>query len=97
VIDAQHKPIVFYSYTLPSHFARSELAKSGVVVLSGLTHVGVAMRRIADTQNSAAPPADHAALPPRDLARLSEIARPSEFDQQSLTARAGIALLTRCW
>ena len=45
VIDAQNKPIVFYSYTLPSNFARTELAKSGVVVLSGLTHVGVAMRQ----------------------------------------------------
>src|ERR1700710_543331 len=37
VISAQRKPIVFYSYTLPSPFARTELAKSGVVVLSGLT------------------------------------------------------------
>src|SRR3954466_12156865 len=34
VISAQHKPVVFYSYTLPSLFARTELAKSGVVVLS---------------------------------------------------------------
>src|SRR6201997_2516997 len=48
VISRQNKPVVFYSYTLPSHFARQELAKSGVVVLSGLTHVGVAMRRLAD-------------------------------------------------
>ena len=46
VISAQNKPIVFYSYTLPSQFARSELAESGAVVLSGLTHVGVAMRRM---------------------------------------------------
>ena len=28
VIDARHKPIVFYSYTLPSPFARTELAAS---------------------------------------------------------------------
>ena len=48
VIAAQTKPIVFYSYTLPSHFARNELATSGVVVLSGLTHVGVAMRRMVE-------------------------------------------------
>src|SRR6202049_3822068 len=46
VIDAQNKPVVFYSYTLPSDFARRELAQSGVVVLSGLTHVGVAMGRV---------------------------------------------------
>src|SRR3979411_2820487 len=31
VISAQRKPIVFYSYTLPSAFARSEFAKSGAV------------------------------------------------------------------
>src|SRR6202162_896447 len=46
VIDAQRKPVVFYSYTLPSEFARTTLAASGVVVLSGLTHAGGAMRRI---------------------------------------------------
>src|SRR3982074_3474352 len=48
VIDAQHKPIVFYSYTLPSNFARTTLAESGVVVRSGLTHAGVAMRKMVD-------------------------------------------------
>src|ERR1700759_4109334 len=36
VLSPQNKPVVFYSYTLPSDFARRELAKSGVVVLSGL-------------------------------------------------------------
>ena len=59
VIDAQHKPIVFYSYTLPSNFARTALAESGVVVLSGLTHAGVAMRKITDyAKFKLAPPAD---------------------------------------
>ena len=48
VIAAQNKPVVFYSYTLPSDFARRELAKSGVVVLTGLTHVGVALRRLVE-------------------------------------------------
>src|SRR5215813_8525715 len=48
VIAAQNKPVVFYSYTLPSDFARRALAASHVVVLSGLTHVGVAMRRLVD-------------------------------------------------
>src|SRR6476620_9792681 len=48
VLAAQKKPVVFYSYTVPSDFSRHDLAKSGVVVLSGLTHVGVAMRRLVD-------------------------------------------------
>src|SRR6476620_11184123 len=48
VLAAQKKPVVFYSYTVPSDFSRHDLAKSGVVVHSGLTHVGVAMRRLVD-------------------------------------------------
>jgi acetyltransferase len=93
VISAQNKPVVFYSYTLPSHFARSELAKSGAVVLSGLTHVGVAMRRAADyAKFRLAPPLDVAALPSRDLARFLKQAPLSEFDSKSLLRDAGIAL-----
>src|SRR4029079_18697393 len=69
VIAAQRKPIVFYSYTLPSDFARTELAKSGVVVLSDLTHVGVAMRRLVEYANfKLAPPVDVTAMPSRDIA-----------------------------
>ncbi|MBR1213567.1 acetate--CoA ligase family protein [Bradyrhizobium sp. JYMT SZCCT0180] len=93
VIAAQNKPVVFYSYTLPSDFARRELAKSGVVVLSGLTHVGVAMRRLVELANfKLAPPADVAALPPRDLSAHLKSAALSEFDSKSLLRDAGIAL-----
>src|SRR5690242_535915 len=67
VIARQSKPVVFYSYTLPSEFARRELAKSGVVVLSGLTHVGVAMRRLVEYSNFKLASSDVAALPSRDL------------------------------
>ena len=71
VLDAQNKPIVFYSYTLPSQFARNELAASGVVVLSGLTHVGVAMRRMVQRAKfKLAPPADAAASLPDISAHL---------------------------
>ena len=93
VISAQNKPIVFYSYTLPSAFARGELAKSGVVVLSGLTHVGVAMRRLVECANfKLAPPADVAALPARDLSAHLKSTALSEFDSKSLLRDAGIAL-----
>src|SRR5215470_2201118 len=67
VIARQNKPLVMYSYTLPSDFARRELAKSGVVVLTGLTHVGVALRRLAEyAKFRLAPEMDVAALPSRD-------------------------------
>jgi acetate---CoA ligase (ADP-forming) len=93
VIDAQHKPIVFYSYTLPSVFARTELAKSGVVVLSGLTHAGVAMRRLVDySKFKLAPPADAAKLSTRDLSAHLKSKMLSESDSKSLLRAAGLAL-----
>src|SRR5882757_6396863 len=93
VLSAQNKPIVFYSYTLPSHFARTEFAASGVVVLSGLTHVAVAMRRLVEYANfRLAPPVDNTALPPRDLTAYLQSAALSEFDSKSLLRDAGIAL-----
>ena len=93
VIDAQNKPIVFYSYTLPSNFARTELAKSGVVVLSGLTHVGVAMRQMLQRAKfRLAPPADAAASASRDLSAHLKSATLSESDSKALLRDAGIAL-----
>src|ERR1035437_4314724 len=93
VISAQHKPIVFYSYTLPSDFARNELAASGVVVLSGLTHVGVAMRRMVDDSKfKLARPVNSDALPSRDLSAHLKSPTMSEFDSKSLLRDAGIWL-----
>src|SRR6476646_6131978 len=93
VIDAQNKPIVFYSYTLPSDFARRELAASGAVVLSGLTHVGVAMRQMVQRANfRLARPADAAALPRRDISAHLNSPTLSEADSKALLREAGIAL-----
>jgi acyl-CoA synthetase (NDP forming) len=93
VISAQHKPIVFYSYTLPSHFARTEFAASGAVVLSGLTHVAVAMRRMVEyAKFKLPPPAEVTASPARDISVHLKSATLSEFDSKSLLRDAGIAL-----
>src|SRR6202790_4471089 len=93
VISAHKKPIVFYSYTLPSHFARTELAASGVVVLSGLTHAGVALRQmVARAKFRLAPEVDAAALPSRDLSAHLKSPTLSEFDSKALLRDAGIAL-----
>jgi acetyltransferase len=93
VIDAQHKPIVFYSYTLPSNFARTELAASGAIVLSGLTHVGVAMRQIAQRAKfKLAAPVDTATPARRDISTHLKSAALSEHDSKSLLRDAGIAL-----
>jgi acetate---CoA ligase (ADP-forming) len=92
VISAQHKPIVFYSYTLPSNFARSELAVSGAVILSGLTHVGVAMRQmVGRARFRLAPPVElTSAL--CDLSMHLKSATLSESDSKALLRDAGIAL-----
>lgn len=92
-LSAQHMPVVFYSYTLPSEFARRELAKSGVVVLSGLAHVGVALRQLVDYAKFALPkPADDSRLPARDLSAHLTSPVLSEADSKALLRAAGIAL-----
>jgi acetate---CoA ligase (ADP-forming) len=93
VIGAQHKPIVFYSYTLPSDFARKELAASGAVVLSGLTHVGVATRQMVQRARfMPAPSADYAPLAPLDLSAHLKTPALSEADSKGLLRTAGVAL-----
>src|SRR5436309_1872851 len=93
VIDAQRKPIVFYSYTLPSNFARTTLAEAGVIVLSGLTHAGVALRRLVDYAKFAlAPPPDAGAPVAADIAAHLKAAKLSEHDSKSLLRAAGVVL-----
>jgi acetyltransferase len=93
VLSAQNKPIVFYSYTLPSDFARHELAESGAVVLSGLTHVGVAMRQMVQRARfKLAPPVATAPSTPRDLSAHLKSPALSESDSKSLLRDVGIAL-----
>jgi acyl-CoA synthetase (NDP forming) len=93
VLSAQNKPVVFYSYTLPSDFARRELAKSGVVVLTGMTHAGVALKRLSEyAKFKLAADADVAALPARDLSAHLQAPALSEADSKALLREAGIAL-----
>src|SRR3954454_325241 len=84
VIEAQRKPIVFYSYTLPSNFARTALAESGVVVLSGLTHAAVALRRLVDYAKFALAPSADADAPAPDIAAHLKGTKLSEYDSKSL-------------
>ena len=80
-------------YTLPSDFARRELAKSGVVVLSSLTHAGVALKRLVEyAKFRLAVEADVVALPSRDLSAHLKAPTLSEADSKVLLREAGIAL-----
>ncbi|UZE49143.1 acetate--CoA ligase family protein [Rhodopseudomonas sp. P2A-2r] len=93
VIDAKRKTIVFWSYTLPSGFARTGLAASGVVVLSGLTHLVVALRQMAARARfrPVAPVEQQSARLP-DLSAYLTAATLSEYDSKALLRAAGVEL-----
>lgn len=91
LIGRQAKPFVFWSYTLPSSFARTGLAQSGVVILSNLTHAGAALQAICKhaTFKLASP------APPTKAAKLSKYISAktlSEHDSKLLLRAAGIAV-----
>jgi acyl-CoA synthetase (NDP forming) len=46
LLAAQTKPVLFWTYTLPSSFARSGFADCGAVVLSNLTQLATALRKV---------------------------------------------------
>jgi acyl-CoA synthetase (NDP forming) len=46
LIERQRKPMLFWTYTLPSQFARAGLAEAGVAVLSDLSNTAAAMRKV---------------------------------------------------
>lgn len=45
-LDAQRKPVLIWTYTLPSAFARAGFAECGAVVLSNLTQLASALRKV---------------------------------------------------
>lgn len=90
-LDAQNKLIVFYSYTMPSNFSRTALAEAGVVILSGLTHVAVAMRQLVQRANFVLPPAGAIDAAPNIAAHLTSVTL-SEHDSKLLLRDAGVAL-----
>jgi len=93
LIAAQKKPVLFYSYTLPSDFARRTLARSNVVVLSGLTHAAVALRQLVRCARfELAAAADETLLPPRDLSAYLDAPALSEHDSKTFLRAAGIAV-----
>ena len=46
LLAAQTKPVLVWTYTLPSAFARAGFAECGAVVLSSLTHLAMALRKV---------------------------------------------------
>jgi acyl-CoA synthetase (NDP forming) len=89
LIDAQRKPILFYTYTLPSQFARTTLAESGIVAFPGLAPFGRAIRRMVDRARfRLAPPVAVADAAPTDKI----VGSLSEHESKELLRAAGFVL-----
>ena len=96
VIDAQAKPILIHTYTLPSQFSRDGLGQAGIVVFHGLASLGKAARQLVRRARFVAPqPAvADAALAP-SLARIARTGIPgslSEHESKQLLRDCGLAL-----
>ena len=89
LIDAQRKPILFYTYTLPSQFARTTLAESGIVAFPGLAAFGRAIRRMVDRARfRLAPPVAVAKAAPSEAITGNL----SEHESKELLRAAGFVL-----
>ncbi len=94
VVDAQAKPILVHSYTLPSQFARNGLGEAGVVVYSGLASLGKAVRQLVWRARF-----DLTAIPMESSPSLAAIAecldvaagQLSEFESKRLLRDCGLA------
>ena len=94
VVDTARKPILFYSYTVPSQFARAQFAQAGVVVHAGLAPLGKALRALVQRAAFEAPgPASSSPQPaPALVARLAAAGPLSEHDSKALLREAGVTL-----
>lgn len=88
LIGAQRKPILIFTYTLPSAFARTELAAAGTVAFSGVVSLARALRCLADRDSFTLPPPATA----RPRAQIGIAGRLSEHDSKALLRKAGIAV-----
>ncbi|GGC81467.1 acetate--CoA ligase family protein [Chelatococcus reniformis] len=71
---SQRKPILVYSYTLPSDFARRRIAEAGLPVFANLTNLGIAARRLAERGAYTPPrPAAPAAIAPAAARLLADL------------------------
>lgn len=92
LIDAQRKPILFFTYTLPSRFARTELAASGIVAFSGIAALGRAISRLASRSRFAILSSVKAASSCLTLPERAVPQRLSEHESKTLLREAGIAV-----
>ncbi len=88
------KPVLFYSYTLPSRFGRGILAEAGTVILPSMAVLATAARALLDRGRYAPPsPANPMALPEAVRSVLSSHSGPlAEHAAKALLAACGVAV-----
>ncbi len=94
IVVRQAKPVLFYSYTLPSSLARQALAAAGLTIHTDLGALAAALAALVRRGGYVAP---RAATHPRGAAPIRAALERSrgglsEYDAKELLARAGIAV-----
>ena len=94
IVVRQVKPVLFYSYTLPSSLARQALAAAGLTIHTDLGALAAALAALVRRGGYVAP---RAATHPRGAAPIRAALERSrgglsEYDAKELLARAGIAV-----
>ncbi|EKS33644.1 acetate--CoA ligase family protein [Afipia clevelandensis] len=92
LIAAQRKPILFFTYTLPSLFARAELAESGIVAFPGIAAFGRAMSRLVSRSRFRLATSVAMDGPGRTFPKGPLPAQLSEHESKLLLREAGIAV-----
>jgi acetate---CoA ligase (ADP-forming) len=94
VIKSSRKPILFYSYTLPSPIARKSMAEAGAVIFTGLACIGRAVCELVGRARVAPPlPIGAAAVPARLRKCLREAAGTlTEHQSKAILAQYGVRM-----
>lgn len=92
LIAAQRKPILFFTYTLPSQFARNELAASGIVAFSGIASLGCALKELLNRGRFALAPRVEVDSSGLTLPEGAVPERLSEHESKMLLRDAGVAV-----
>jgi acetate---CoA ligase (ADP-forming) len=92
VIKISRKPILFYSYTLPSQIARQAMAKAGAVIFTGLAGIGRAVHELVLRARVTQPaPVKVAAAPAKLRKRLRDAAGTlTEHQSKGILAQYGV-------
>jgi acetate---CoA ligase (ADP-forming) len=92
LIKISRKPILFYSYTLPSRIAREAMAKAGVVIFTGLAAIGRAVHELVLRARVTVPaPVKVAAVPAKVHERLRGAVGPlTEHQSKGILIQYGV-------